>query len=93
MDWKDEFIWVLISLISGLSLSFLFYYFDRFPNVSYFNLSVICFVAYYILSIIVRVQNQRMKLLTLGKNAFNEKYLKIVFPVMGLAIGCAVLFF
>jgi len=34
-----------------------------------------------------------MKLLTHGKNAFNEKYLKFVFPVMGFAIGFAVLFF
>ena len=83
MDGKDEFSWILISLISGSILSFLFYYFDRFPHASYMMLSVICFFPYYILSVIVRVQNQRMKSLTHGKNAFNEKYLKFVFPVMG----------
>ena len=93
MDWKDEYSWILISLISGLILSFLFYYFERFPGASYFMLSAICFVAYYILSIIVRAQNQRMKALTHGKNALNEKNLKFVFPVMGFAIGLAVLFF
>ena len=87
MDWKDEFCWILISLISGSILSFLFYYFDRFPHASYMTLSVICSVSYYILSIIVRVQNQRMKSLTHRKNAFDEKYLKFVFPVMGFLIG------
>ena len=93
MDWKDEWSWILISLISGLILSFLFYYFGRFPNADYIMMCLICFVAYYILSIIVRAQNQRMKLLTHGKNAFKEKYLKFIFPVMGFAIGLAVLFF
>jgi len=28
LDWKDEFTWIVISLISGLLLSFIFVYFD-----------------------------------------------------------------
>jgi len=32
MDWKDEYVWMAISLISGLALSFIYLYFNRFPN-------------------------------------------------------------
>jgi len=35
MDWKDEFDWIGISLISGLLLAFIFFYFERFPDASH----------------------------------------------------------
>ena len=89
---KDEFTWIVISLISGLLLSLIFVYFDRFPNANHVVVSVLCSIGFYILSILIRAQNLRGKTLT-GKTAFNEKYLKFVFPVLGFAIGFALIFF
>ena len=91
IDWKDEFSWIVISLISGLLLSFTYSHFRRFPGTSHIVVMAICCFAFYILSILVRIQNHRGKALT-GKTAFNEKYLKLVFPILGFAIGLAILF-
>jgi hypothetical protein len=49
-------------------------------------------MAFYILSILVRIQNHRGQALT-GRPAFNEAKLKLVFPVLGFAIGVALLLF
>ena len=91
MDWQDEFTWMLISIVSGLLLSFLFYFYQKFPNVNILTICIICSIAFYVLSILVRAQNHRGKVLT-GKTGFDEKKLKYIFPVLGFAIGIALLF-
>ncbi len=75
IDWKDEYAWVVISLISGLVLSFMFIYFKRFPTASNVAVLSICCICFYVLSILIRAQNHRGKDFT-GKTAVNEKYLK-----------------
>jgi uncharacterized membrane protein YfcA len=92
INWKDEFSWIVISLISGLLLSILFAYYDRFPLTNPLLVSSLCIIGFYLLSILIRAQNQRGKTLT-GKTAFNVKYLKFVFPALGFAIGFALVFF
>ena len=92
VDWKDESGWIVISLMSGLLLSFTYSHFRRFPDTSHVAVMAICCVGFYILSILVRIQNHRGKALT-GKTALNEKYLKLVFPILGFAIGFALLFY
>ena len=91
VDWKGESSWIIIPLISGLLLSFTYSHFRRFPGTSHIAVMAICCFGFYILSILVRIQNHRGKALT-GKTAFNEKYLKLVFPMLGFAIGLALLF-
>ena len=91
MDWKDEFDWIGISLISGLLLAFIFFYFDRFPDASHITVIAICCAGFYLLSILIRIQNHRGKLLT-GETAANEKKLKFIFPVLGFALGLALIF-
>jgi hypothetical protein len=92
INWKDEFNWIVISLISGIVLSLVFAYYDRFPLANHSVVASFCCIGFYILSILIRAQNYRGKTLT-GKKAFNEKYLKFVFPVLGFAIGFALIFF
>ena len=91
MNWKDEFGWITISILSGLLLSVLFVYFDKYPDASIILIAVICCVSFYLLSILVRIQNHRGKPLT-GKTGINEKYLKYIFPLLGFGIGLAVTF-
>jgi len=92
MDWKDEITWILIAICSGVLLSYFYYYFQVFPDVN--NLVVVfsCCISFYVLSILVRIQNHRGQALT-GKPAFDEKKLKLVFPVLGFVIGIALLLF
>ena len=92
MDWKDEFSWMVISVISGIVLSFLFIYFNRFPNSSLVTVISVCCIGFYILSILIRIQNHRGKVLT-GKTGSNEKTLKFVFPIFGFGFGLALLFY
>lgn len=91
MDWRDEYAWMAISIISGLALSFLYLYFNRFPNASRVVLVSICCVGFYALSILIRAQNHRGMTLT-GKTGFNEKSLKFIFPIFGFGIGLAFFF-
>lgn len=91
MNWKDEFSWFVISLLSGLLLSFLFIYFDKFSNANDILILFICCIGFYLLSILIRIQNHRGKTLT-GKTAVNERYLKFIFPILGFGIGGAILF-
>jgi len=90
--WRDESSWIVISLISGLLLSFIFAYYERFSDSNLAVVASICCVGFYLLSILIRIQNHRGKPLT-GKTAFNDKYLKFIFPVLGFAIGFALIFF
>jgi len=91
INWNEENTWILISLISGLILSFLFIYFDRFPNTNLIAILSISCIGFYILSILLRIQNHRGKILT-AKTAVNEKYLKYIFPIVGFGIGLALIF-
>lgn len=92
MDWKDEYTWMVLSLISGVLLSFLFFYFDKLPNSSPVAVISICCISFYILSILVRIQNHRGKVLT-GKRVLNEEILKFVFPVLGFGIALLIFFY
>jgi hypothetical protein len=92
MNWKDESSWLVISFVSGLMLSFLFIYFDRFPEANNILIYAICWAGFYFLSILVRIQNHRGKPLT-GENIVKAKYLKYIFPLLGFGIGFAILFF
>lgn len=89
MDWKDECSWLAISLISGLLLSSLFIIFDRFPATSNGMIFIICCAGFYLLSILMRIQNHRGMPLT-GKTGVKEQYLKYVFPILGFGIGLAI---
>ena len=91
MNWKDEFNWVIISITSGLVLSTLFFHFDRFPEVNIVAVYAVCCIGFYLLSILVRIQNHRGKPLT-GKTGVEERYLKYIFPLLGFGIGFAILF-
>lgn len=92
MNWNDEIIWFGISCISGILLSALFLVFEKFPNASTFTLFASCVFGFYILSILVRIQNHRGKILS-GKTGICEKYLKFAFPLFGFVIGLAIIFF
>ncbi len=91
MDWKDEAGWALISVFSGLMLSLLYDYFQTFPNSNIALVAFCCSLAFYILSILVRIQNKRGMVLT-GKPAYEERALKFIFPLLGFAVGIAILF-
>ena len=92
MDWRDEIVWIMISVGSGIVLSFLYSHFRRFPDTKYSVILLICCAAFYILSILLRVQNHRGEGFT-GRTAVDETKLKFVFPVVGFAIGIALLLF
>ena len=92
MDWKDELVWLAISAVSGLLLWLVFFYFGRFSD---FNQPlVLCFsiAGFYILSILVRIQNHRGRAVT-AKTSFPEEKLKWLFPLLGFLIGLALLLF
>ena len=92
IDWKDEYSWMVISAISGIVLSFMFIYFNRFPSSRLVTVISVCCIGFYILSILIRMQNQRGKVLT-GKTGTNEKILKFIFPILGFGFGFALIFF
>jgi hypothetical protein len=92
MDWKDEYSWIVISIISGIVLSILFFHFDRFPGSSPITVAVLSCLGFYILSILLRIQNQRGRVLT-GKSGLKEKIIKYIFPILGFAIGMAIILF
>lgn len=92
MNWGDEFGWFGISFFSGIVLSILFLFFDRFPKANIIVLFFICIFGFYLLSILFRVQNHRGKILS-GKTGIKEKNIKVVFPILGFAIGLALNYF
>ncbi len=89
MDWKDESIWMLISLISGVLLSFIFIHFNKFQNAGATAVFSLCSISLYVLNILLRIQNYRGKILT-SKTAINEKYIKYIFPLIGFGLGLAI---
>ena len=91
MHWRDELVWVIIALVSGTLLAGLYVYYEKFPKVNNLILATICCAGFYLLSILIRAQNQRGKSLT-GKVGIDEKYLKFIFPVLGFGVGLAILF-
>ena len=92
MDWKDEYSWMVISIISGIVLSILFIHFDKFHGSSPITVVVLSCLGFYILSILLRIQNQRGRVLT-GKPASAEKIIKYIFPILGFVFGIAIIFF
>ena len=92
MNWEHEFFWIGISVVSGLIQWLLFTYFEKFEDVSQLTLLSLSILCFYMLSILLRVQNYRGSFRT-GKTAFSEKNLKWVFPVLGFLIGIALLVF
>ena len=92
MDWKNESIWMLISLISGVGLSFILIHFNRFQDANSAAVFFLCSIGFYVLSILLRIQNYRGKILT-AKTAINEKYIMYIFPLIGFGLGLALLLF
>ena len=92
MDWKDEYSWMVLSIISGVALSILFIHFDKFHGSSPITVVVLSCLGFYILSILLRIQNQRGRVLT-GKPASAEKIIKHIFPILGFVFGIAIIFF
>ncbi len=64
INWKDETSWLVISFASGLLLAFVYICFDRFPEANNIAIYTVCCVGFYLLSILVRIQNHRGKPLT-----------------------------
>ena len=91
MDWRDEFSWVLIAIVSGILLAVVYRYFNRFHDVEGFLLAAGCSAAFYFISILLRIHNYRGQLLT-GRTALNERKLKYIFPIVGFAFGIAIFF-
>jgi hypothetical protein len=90
MDWKDETVWGLISLICGLLLALLYRYFDTFPQLGRAATLLSCSGGFYLLSIVVRILNHKGQALS-GRPAFDEAKLKYLFPPLGFIIGIALL--
>ena len=92
MDWKDESSWMGIALVSGILLAALFLYVDRFPGAGALVVALCCSLGFYLLSILLRIQNHRGEL-WLGRTIHKESRLKIAFPLVGFAFGLALLVF
>ena len=92
IEWKGEWSWFAVSLISGIIMSLMFVYYKRFPGVSLAFIIICCCVGIYLLSILIRAQNHRGKNI-LGKTGFNEKYLKYSLPFLSIGIGLLFIFF
>ena len=90
VDWRDEAGWMLISLISAVVMTLMFLYFDRFPNQNTLFIFLAACVGFYLIGIVARIQNYRGILLT-GKTAFDEKLLKVAFPILGFVFGFALI--
>ena len=88
-DWKgepegredQEIIWTKLDSLES----------HKFPEANIVMLCAVCCISFYLLSILVRIQNHRGKPLT-GKTGVEEKYLKYIFPLLGFGIGLAILF-
>ena len=92
INWKGEWSWLAVSIISGIIMSLTFVYYDRFPEASLAFIVICCCVGVYLLSILIRMQNHRGKTLS-GKTGFNEKYLKYGLPFLAFGIGLLFTFF
>jgi hypothetical protein len=91
VDWKDEGAWAAIAVISGVLLAVLFLYFDRFPEAGSVVVVLLSCLGFYLLSILLRLQNYRGEF-WLGRTIHKESRMKVIFPVVGFAFGFALLF-
>jgi hypothetical protein len=91
--WRKESGWLAISVFSGLILSLLYRYFNRFPTVNPVALMLTACSSFYFLSILVRARNLRRPTAAGQGAALPDRYLKILFPVLGFAIGLVFFFF
>jgi len=92
MDWKGESSWIGIAVISGLILSLVFTYVERFPGSNPLVVALCSCLGFYVLSILLRLQNHRGEF-WLGRTIHRERRLKFVFPVVGFAFGLALVIF
>ena len=90
MNWRDETIWLAVSIASGLLLVVVFSHSEKFAGASPLVLNSICIVGSYVLSILTRTQNQRGRLHT-SNATVGEKHLKLFLPIAGFGIGIAIL--
>ena len=90
IDWRDEATWLAISIASGLLLAVLFLNSEKFAGASPLVLTPISMAGFYFLSILIRIQNQRGRIHT-AKATIDDRYLKLVFPIVGFGIGIAIL--
>lgn len=92
INWKDECSWIGIALVSGLVLSLLFSFFDRFPASNPLVITFWSCVGFNVLSILLRLQNHRGEF-WLGRTIHKESRIKVAFPVVGFVFGIALLVF
>lgn len=92
IDWKDEIVWILIAVASGVALSMLYFVLGKFSGISWFVLLLICCVGFYVLGVLLRIQNYRGRVLV-GRTLFPEERLKFVFPALGFIVGIALVVF
>ena len=85
MDWRDEYSWILISISCGVLPSLLYIRYQRFSDVSNLIVVSVCCIAFYCLSILLRIQNHRGRIIS-GKLAFEEKKLKLFFLYWALRL-------
>jgi hypothetical protein len=91
--WRKESGWLAIAVSSGLLLSLLYRHFDRFPTVNPVALMLTSCSGFYFLSILVRARNLRGRTTAGQRAALPDRYLKILFPVLGFALGLVFFFF
>ena len=92
MNWKDEFSWMGICSASGLIMTLFFAAFDRFPGASLAVVALSSCLGFYLLSILLRLQNHRGEF-WLGRTILKERRLKFIVPVVGFLFGLALLIF
>ena len=91
MDWKDEASWLGIAVVSGLLMTAAFVVSQRFPDSSPVLIALISCAGFYLLSILLRIQNHRGHLF-ISTTIFKEKKLKSAFPLAGFGFGLALIF-
>ena len=92
MDWHDELIWIGTALVTGVLLSLVLIYFQRFASTNIFLIIVLACSGIYLLGILLRIQNYRGQF-WLGRTIVEERKLKFIAPAVGFAMGLALLVF
>ena len=92
MNWKDELSWMAMAGLSGLLQWLLFRHFGTFASANQIMVLAVTLLAFYLLGVLVRIQNVRGRVLT-GRKAFPERILIWVYPVPGFLIGLALIIF
>lgn len=86
MDWRDEAGWLGIAATAGLLQWLLFRHFGVLADMTPAILLVLTVLAFWLLGVLVRIQNARGRALT-GRTGFPERALKYLFPVTGFLVG------